>query len=64
VRLILLGLGRVLIDLRIAEPPEDDSDDDEPTPREGWPVDSQAVLTDVRIGYIDDVGRGSTYPYE
>ena len=61
-RLILLGLGRTLLDLRIAEP--DDDSDVEPAPREGWPVDSQAVLTDTRIGYVDDVGRGSTFPYE
>lgn len=61
-RLILVAYGRTVLDLRLLEP--DDDSDDETTPREGWPVDSQAVLTDQRIGFLDDVGRGSTYPYE
>jgi hypothetical protein len=62
-RLILIGLGRTLLDVRIAEP--DDDSDDEPTPREGWPVDS-STIADVtpRIGYVDDVGVPSYHPYE
>jgi hypothetical protein len=61
VRLILTALGRVWLDVRILET---DYEDDETQPREPWPVDSQAVLTDQRIGFLDDVGRGSTFPYE
>ncbi len=59
-RLTLTALGRTWLDVRILE--TDDTDDD--AQREPWPVDSQAVLTDQRIGFLDDVGRGSTYPYE
>lgn len=59
-RLVLTALGHTWVDLRILEP----NDDEEPAPREGWPVDSQIIATDTRIGYIDDVGPGSTFPYE
>jgi hypothetical protein len=63
VRLILIGLGRTLLDVRIAEP--DDDSDDEPTAREPWPVDSSSVIdVNPRIGYVDDVGVPSYHPYE
>lgn len=60
-RLVLIAAGRTWLDVRILET---DDEDDEPQQREPWPVDSQAVLTDQRIGFLDDVGRGSTFPYE
>lgn len=59
-RLVLTALGRAWLDVRILET---DDDDDEPTQREAWPVDSQATLTEShRIGYIDDPGR-DTQPW-
>jgi len=61
VRLTLTALGHTWLDLRIFEAP--DATDDEST-REGWPVDTSSTLTETRIGYIDDVGVGSTFPWE
>lgn len=60
-RLVLTALGHVWLDVRILEPPDADDDAAE---REGWPVDSQLLASDARIGYVDDVGVGSPFPYE
>ena len=58
-RLLLTLFGRVIFDLSILEDPDPEPSGD------GWErADSQALATDAVMGFVDDVGRGSTHPWE
>ena len=56
-RFLLTLFGRVIFDLAILEDPETDE------PAYG-DAGSASVVTEARLGFVDDVGPGSTYPWE
>jgi hypothetical protein len=63
VRLLLTLFGRVIFDLSILEDPE--SEDAERTyPSGDERTDSVTLAADCRLGFVEDVGVGSTWPWE